>query len=53
MRDDDPSWEPNPILPDPLHNDRTTKIPSVKNSPDHIGESVWRSSMKGGEPNPE
>lgn len=48
----DPNFQPHPILPNTLHKDITTKIPSVAMN-EHIGESVWRSSMKGGEPNPE
>jgi len=48
----DMAFQPNPIYPNTLHADRLTKIPAVKRD-DHIGDSVWRSSVDGGEPNPE
>ena len=46
----DMSFQPNQIFPNTLHESRQQKIPSVKNS--NIGESVWRSSIEGGDPHP-
>jgi hypothetical protein len=48
----DPNFAPHPILPNSLYNHAMNRIPSV-HLDDHIGESVWRSSMKGGDPNPD
>lgn len=54
----DPNFLPNPILPNTLYNHAMNRIPSVKNDANndddhHIGEAVWRSSMEGGDPNPD
>lgn len=45
----------HPILPDPLHEDRLTKIQSVAGTDitDQIGRSVHSAAMAGGEANPE
>ena len=48
----DPNFEPHAILPNTLYNDQRNKIPSIHNGP-HTSETVWRSSMEGGEPNPD
>jgi len=51
----DPDFKPHAILPDPIHNDRMQKIPAVAapwETDNHMSESVWRSSVEGGDPNP-
>lgn len=47
---------PHAILPNTLHNDSLEKIDSVagpERTDDHMSETVHRSAMEGGDPNPE
>lgn len=52
----DPAFKPHAILPDTLHKDSLEKIDSVAGpevTDGHNSETVHRSAMEGGEPNPE
>lgn len=50
------AFKPHPILPNTLHNDQMQKIDSVAGpevTDDHMSETVHRSSMEGGDANPD
>lgn len=47
----DPNFQPHAILPNTLYDFNRERISSIANN-GHIGESVHRSSVEGGEPNP-
>jgi len=52
----DMDFKPHPILPNTLHNDQMQKIDSVagpQRTEGRMSESVHRSSMEGGDANPD